>query len=69
MSNNDIYEMPAGSSIDLIEERYLIESGFVTSDKNIDVPDSNTVWSAIGNKKLTENSPIELSWTNDQGCS
>tara|TARA_B100001094_G_scaffold183016_1_gene177414 strand:+ start:813 stop:2495 length:1683 start_codon:yes stop_codon:yes gene_type:complete len=50
-----------------IEEGYLIESGFVTSDKNIDVPDSNTVWSAIGNKKLTENSPIRLSWSNNQG--
>jgi len=43
-----------------IKEGYLIESGFVTSDKNIDVPDSNTVWSVVGNEKLTENSPIRL---------
>ena len=50
-----------------IEEGYLIESGFVTSDKNIDIPTSETIWSNIGNEKLTENSPIKLSWTNDQG--
>ncbi len=50
-----------------IKEGYLIESGFVTSDKNIDIPNSETIWSVKGNKKLTENSPIKLSWTNDQG--
>ena len=50
-----------------IEEGYLIESGFVTSDKNIDIPNSETILSLIGNKKLTENSPIKLSWTNNQG--
>ena len=50
-----------------IGEGYLIESGFVTSDKNIDIPTSDTIWSLIGNNKLTENSPIKLSWTNDQG--
>ena len=49
-----------------IKEGYLIESGFVTSDKNIDIPTSETIWSIEGNKKLTENSPIKLSWTNDQ---
>ena len=52
-----------------VENGYLIESGFVTSDKNIDIPDSNTVWSIIGNDKLTNQSPIKLSWTNDQGIS
>ncbi len=50
-----------------IKEGYLIESGFVTSDKNIDIPTSETTWSIKGNKKLTQNSPIKLSWTNDQG--
>ena len=50
-----------------IEEGYLIESGFVTSDKNIDIPNSDTIWSIKGNKKLTENSPIILSWANNQG--
>ena len=50
-----------------IKEGYLIESGFVTSDKNIDIPTSETIWSIDGNKKLTENSSVKLSWTNDQG--
>ncbi len=50
-----------------IESGYLVESGFVTSDKNIDIPDSESVWTAIGNNRLTENSSIKLSWTNDQG--
>jgi len=50
-----------------ISEGYLIESGFVTTDKNIDIPDSDTVWSIIGNNKLTDQNPIKLSWTNDQG--
>ena len=36
-----------------IEEGYLIESGFVTSDKNISIPNSDTIWSIEGNKKLT----------------
>ena len=50
-----------------IEDGYLIESGFVTSDKNIDIPNSETIWSLIENSKLTEKSPIKLSWTNNQG--
>ena len=50
-----------------IEEGYLIESGFVTSDKNIDIPDSNSIWSIVGNDKLTDQSPIKLLWSNKQG--
>ena len=49
------------------EDGYLIESGFVTTDKNIDIPNSDTTWSVVGNNKLTETSPIKLSWSNDQG--
>ena len=49
------------------ENGYLIESGFVTSDKNIDIPNSDSIWSIMGNKKLTEQSPIRLSWSNNQG--
>ena len=36
-----------------IDEGYLVESGFVTTDKNIDIPNSDTIWSIIGNNKLT----------------
>ena len=50
-----------------IDEGYLVESGFVTTDKNIDIPNSDTVWSVIGNNKLTNETPIKLSWTNNQG--
>ena len=50
-----------------INDGYLIDSGFVTSDKNINVPNSETVWSYEGNNKLTDKSPIKLSWTNNQG--
>ena len=50
-----------------INEGYLVESGFVTTDKNINIPNSDTVWSIIGNNKLTNKNPIKLSWKNNQG--
>ena len=69
---NDNDELERNKKITLlgprnIEEGYLIESGFVTSDKNIEIPNSETIWSIEGKKKLTENSPIILSWANNQG--
>ena len=50
-----------------INEGYLVESGFVTTDKNIDIPDSNSIWSVTSDNKLTDRTPIKLSWTNKQG--
>jgi len=50
-----------------ITEGYLIESGFVTSDKNVEIPNSNTIWSFDGSGKLTTKSPIKLYWINEQG--
>ena len=50
-----------------VKEGYLIESGFITTDKNVKIPNSNSIWSVSGNKKLTAESPIKLTWTNDQG--
>ena len=50
-----------------VEDGYLIESGFVTTNKNIDVPDASTIWEISGNKKLTNNNPIKLVWSNSQG--
>ena len=38
-----------------IDKGYLVESGFVTTDKNIDIPNSDTIWSIVGNNKLTIN--------------
>ena len=46
---------------------YLIESGFITTDKNIEVPNAQTLWSVSGNSKLTDQSPIKLTWSNNQG--
>jgi len=50
-----------------VEDGYLIESGFVSTNKNIDIPDASTVWEVSGNKKLTNNSPVKLTWSNTQG--
>ncbi|WP_415304096.1 membrane protein insertase YidC [Candidatus Pelagibacter sp. Uisw_090] len=49
-----------------VEDGYLIESGFVSTNKNIDVPDASTVWKVSGNKRLTNNSPVKLTWSNSQ---
>jgi YidC/Oxa1 family membrane protein insertase len=49
-----------------VDDGYLIESGFVTTNKNIDVPDASTIWKVSGNKRLTNNNPIKLTWSNSQ---
>ncbi len=49
------------------KEGYLIESGFITTDKNVKIPNSNSIWSVSGSSKLTAQSPIKLTWANDQG--
>jgi len=50
-----------------VEDGYLIESGFVSTNKNIDIPDASTVWKISGNKKLTNSNPVKLTWSNSQG--
>ena len=50
-----------------INDGYFIENGFVTSDKNVDIPNSDSLWSIEGSNKLTEQTPIKLAWTNKQG--
>ena len=50
-----------------VDDGYIIESGFVTTNKNIDVPDASTVWKILGNKRLSNNNPIKLTWSNSQG--
>ncbi len=49
-----------------VEDGYYIETGWATANKNINLPNSKTIWTVEGNNKLTPNSPIKLSWTNDQ---
>ncbi len=46
---------------------YFIETGWVTSNKNIDLPNSETLWNIEGNNKLSPNNPIKLTWNNNQG--
>ena len=50
-----------------IQDGYLVESGFVTTDKNIQIPDSDSVWTLASGRKLTDQTPIKLQWTNPQG--
>ena len=49
-----------------VENGYLIESGFVTTNKNIDVPDASTIWKVSENKKLSDDNSIKLTWSNSQ---
>ncbi len=46
---------------------YFIETGWVTNNKNIDLPDASTLWIPEGNNKLSPNNPIKLIWNNNQG--
>ena len=46
---------------------YFVETGWVTNNKNIDLPDSKTLWNVKGNNKLSPNNPIKLVWSNSQG--
>ena len=46
---------------------YYVETGWVSSSKNIDLPNSQTVWKVEGNEKLAPNQPVTLSWSNKQG--
>jgi len=50
-----------------VEDGYLIESGFVSTNKNIDIPDASSVWEIAGNNRLTNNNPVKLTWSNSQG--
>ena len=45
---------------------YYVETGWATTNKNIDLPNSKSLWTIEGNNKLTPNSPVILSWTNNQ---
>ncbi len=50
-------------------EGYFVETGWVSSSKNIDLPNSNTIWKIEGNNKLTPGKPVTLVWNNNQGIS
>ena len=50
-------------------EGYFVETGWVSSSKNIELPSSNTNWKVEGNNKLTPGNPVTLVWNNNQGIS
>jgi YidC/Oxa1 family membrane protein insertase len=47
------------------KERYFADFGFASSNSNIEIPDSNTLWQS-DNAKLTPKNPVLLSWKNSQ---
>ena len=56
----------------LSEDKEILKIGNILNSifvnrKNVDIPNSNTEWSLIGNNKLTNQSPIKLIWSNNQG--
>ena len=48
------------------DNAYYADFGWISMDKNIRLPDSNTIWSVKG-KDLTPETPIVLEWNNGQG--
>ena len=50
-----------------ISDGYFVETGWVTNNKNIDLPNSKTLWGIKENNKLSPNNPIKLTWSNKQG--
>ena len=49
-----------------VKSGYYVETGWATTNKNIDIPNSISTWKIEGNNKLTPNTPIKLVWLNDQ---
>ena len=50
-----------------VENGYYVETGWVTNNKNINLPSANTLWEIDGNEKLTPNSSVKLKWSNNSG--
>ena len=50
-----------------VDNGYFVETGWATTNKNIDVPNSKTLWKIDKGNKLSPNNPIKLNWTNNQG--
>ena len=49
-----------------VKNGYYVETGWATTNKNIEIPNSKSVWKVEGNNKLAPNKPIKLIWLNDQ---
>jgi YidC/Oxa1 family membrane protein insertase len=49
------------------ENAFFAEYGWLSADKNLNLPNSNTVWELESGTDLTPDSPIVLRWDNGQG--
>ena len=49
------------------ENGFFVETGWTSIANKIDVPTLDSVWKVIGNKVLSENTPIVLEWNNNKG--
>ena len=48
-------------------DTYYLETGWVTNNKNIDLPNNKSKWKAEGNTKLSPGNDVKLVWKNAQG--
>jgi YidC/Oxa1 family membrane protein insertase len=49
------------------KDGYFTELGYIGDDKSGAVPGPSTVWTAAPNAKLTDKTPVTLTYTNDKG--
>ncbi len=50
-------------------DTYYLETGWVTNNKNIDLPNNKSNWIIEGNTKLSPGNDVKLKWKNTQGIS
>ena len=48
-------------------DTYYLETGWVTNNKNIDLPNNKSKWKVEGNTKLSPGNDVKLTWKNAQG--
>lgn len=48
-------------------QTFFAEYGWLSADKNLLLPNSDTLWTVIGNQELTPQTPVTLEWNNGQG--
>ena len=48
-------------------DTYYLETGWVTNNKNIDLPNNKSKWKVEGNAKLSPGNDVKLVWKNTQG--
>ena len=49
-----------------MDKGYYVETGWVSNNKNIKLPNSKTKWSIKGNNKLSPKNPVTLVWKNKE---